>query len=109
LYYFRLDNTQLTVNLIDFPDAADLRVGEPVTYVFEVKNTGSNPLKINQVMTECDCLIPEFVSKEIIVGGSTRVEIQYIPQKNGEFSMNALLDANTAPPYTVLTMGGSVQ
>lgn len=108
-YYFRLDNTSLSRNLVDFPENVDLKIGEPTTYVFDVKNTGSNELRIKNILTECHCLVSNIESKIIDTGESTQVTIQFTPEKQGKFTKYAMIEANTAPPLTVLTIEGEVE
>jgi archaellum component FlaG (FlaF/FlaG flagellin family) len=108
-YYFRFDNTELTSSLVGLPDSENLQTGIGATYVFDIKNTGSNELRIENILTECECLISDIESKTIDAGESTKVTIQFTPENQGEFIKYAMIEANTAPPFTVMTIEGKVE
>ncbi|AGC77328.1 uncharacterized protein DUF1573 [Nonlabens dokdonensis] len=108
-YYFRLDNTTLAKNLVVAPENEEFQIGKASTYVFNVKNTGSKELRIENILTECECLISDIESQTIDAGESSKVTIQFTPENRGEFTKYAMIEANTAPPYTVMTIEGEVR
>lgn len=105
-YYFKTDKTELIAHLIDTSGKAG--INEPITYTYNVKNVGENPLKIEEVLTECDCLITDFKKDEISVGESTNISVTFKSTSKGEFEKNMLLVANTAPPFTVLKLKATI-
>ncbi|SDL52829.1 protein of unknown function [Catalinimonas alkaloidigena] len=50
-----------------------LAEGAPAT--FQLKNTGSKPLKIHQIRTNCACLTPKVTSQEVAPGQSTTLSV----------------------------------
>jgi hypothetical protein len=59
--------------------------GKPVYYYFEVKNTGSVPLKIDQVTASCGCTTPEWDKAAVPAGGTTRIKVGYNAASEGNF------------------------
>ena len=108
-YYFKFGNTDFSKILVESPEDHELNVGQTATYVFNLENTGTNDLNIENVLTECECLIPTIKSSTISSGESTKVYVQFTPEKQGKFIKYAIIEANTAPPLTVLTIEGEVK
>ncbi len=79
------------------------------TYDFILKNTGSNPLVIQNVVASCGCTTPEWTRQPIPAGGSGKITAIYDPKNYpGKFNKTLSVYANTKPPVTVLRIKGEV-
>jgi len=68
-------------------DFGKIPQGKPVHHNFEVRNKGSKPLKISNVMASCGCTTPEWEKdKDIAPGGSTTIRVGYNAAAEGPFN-----------------------
>jgi hypothetical protein len=51
--------------------------GDKVEHVFKFKNTGSNPLKINNVKPSCGCTTPDWTKDEVAPGAEGFVKVEF--------------------------------
>jgi hypothetical protein len=51
--------------------------GDKVEHVFKFKNTGSNPLKVNNVKPSCGCTTPDWTKDEVAPGGEGFVKVEF--------------------------------
>ena len=58
-------------------DFGKIKQGEPVTYSFEIKNTGSKPLVVENSWASCGCTTPEKITEPILPGASAKLKVQY--------------------------------
>jgi hypothetical protein len=77
--------------------------------VFEIKNTGDNPLIILDASTSCGCTGVTWPKKPVAPGDTARVQITYTPNARGRFSKSVDLYCNTVPPLTVLRLDGDIE
>ena len=49
----------------------------PQTYVFKFKNTGDEPLVIQQAMSSCGCTVPQYTKTPIKPGESGEISVTY--------------------------------
>jgi hypothetical protein len=81
--------------------------GRPATYTFEITNTGSEALKLENVQASCGCTTPEW-SKEAIAAGTTAViKVGYNAYAEGVFTKTVTIFYNTNQTKT-LTITGEV-
>ena len=66
-------------------DFGKIPQGKPVTHVFEVINTGSEPLQIENVQASCGCTTPKWDHDPIAPGGSKKITVGYNAAANGHF------------------------
>ena len=59
--------------------------GKPVYHYFELVNTGSKPIKLDNVHASCGCTTPEWSKDEIAPGASTRIKVGFNAATEGEF------------------------
>ena len=59
--------------------------GKPVTHIFEVVNTGKEPLQIENVQASCGCTTPEWSHDPIAPGASKKITVGYNAAVKGEF------------------------
>ncbi len=74
------NNTQVLTNLAlsepDF-DFGKIKKGDKVEHVYEVTNTGKNPLIISSVVPTCGCTVPEFTKDPIMPGQKGKVTLKF--------------------------------
>ena len=58
-------------------DFGKIKQGEPVTYSFEIKNTGNKPLVVENSWASCGCTTPEKINDPILPGATAKLKVQY--------------------------------
>jgi hypothetical protein len=80
------------------------------TYKFKFKNTGSNPLIIENATGSCGCTVPEYPKEPIAPGASAFITVEYSPGKQqGANTKTVTITANTEPKETLLTISANVE
>jgi uncharacterized protein DUF1573 len=59
--------------------------GKPVTYVFQVVNTGTTPLTLENVQASCGCTTPEWNHEAIPAGSADKIKVGYNAASEGVF------------------------
>ena len=59
--------------------------GKPVTYVFQVVNTGTTPLTLDNVQASCGCTTPEWNHEAIPAGSADKIKVGYNAASEGVF------------------------
>jgi len=59
--------------------------GKPVFYFFEVANTGTTPLKLDNVQASCGCTTPEWNREAIPAGSVDKIKVGYNAASEGVF------------------------
>jgi len=85
------DNLQLKESEHDF---AQIPQGKPVYYSFEISNTGSVALKLDDVHASCGCTTPEWSRDPIAPGGSAKIKVGYNAAAEGPFEKYITLTYN---------------
>jgi hypothetical protein len=81
--------------------------GRPAVYFFEIVNTGSSALKLDNVQASCGCTTPEWSRDPIEAGGTTRIKVGYNAYAEGPFTKTVTIIYNTNQTKT-LTISGEV-
>jgi hypothetical protein len=68
--------------------------GRPVTHDFEVVNTGSVPLVLENVQASCGCTTPEWSRDPIPPGGSQKITVGYNSAAEGPFDKSITIIYN---------------
>ena len=74
------NNTQVLTNLaLSEPefDFGKIKKGDQVEHVYEVTNTGKNPLIISSVVPTCGCTVPEFTKDPIMPGQKGKITLKF--------------------------------
>lgn len=66
-------------------DFSKIPQGKPVYTEFVLLNTGSTPLKLDNVHASCGCTTPEWSRDPIAPGASTRIKVGYNAAAEGAF------------------------
>lgn len=86
-----------------------LKEGEKVTHVFKYKNTGNNPLILEDVRPSCGCTSPEWTKDPIAPGQEGFIKVVYNSEgRPGEFHKTVTVIANTAAEVSLLKIEGNV-
>ena len=60
--------------------------GRPATYTFEITNTGSEPLRLENVQASWGCTTPEWSKEPIAPGASANIKVGYNAYAEGAFN-----------------------
>jgi len=66
-------------------DFGKIPQGKPVYYSFDIENTGTTPLKLDNVQASCGCTTPEWNHEAIPAGGSDKIKVGYNAAAEGTF------------------------
>ena len=66
-------------------DFGKIPQGKPVYYYFDIANTGTTPLKLDNVQASCGCTTPEWNREAIPAGGSDKIKVGYNAAAEGNF------------------------
>jgi hypothetical protein len=86
-------------------DFGKIQQGRPVTHLFEVTNTGKEPMRIENVQASCGCTTPEWSSEAINPGGSTTIKVGYNAASEGPFQKSVTIQYNGNQTKTILISG----
>src|SRR4030095_13302762 len=75
-------------------DFGKIPQGKPVYYYFEIVNTGSTPLKLDNVQASCGCTTPEWNREAIAAGGSDKIKVGYNAAAEGNFEKSITITYN---------------
>lgn len=81
--------------------------GRPVVTVFEVTNTGSTPLKLDNVQASCGCTTPVWSRDPIEAGATAKIQVGYNAYAQGPFTKMVTIIYNTNRTK-ILTISGEV-
>jgi hypothetical protein len=84
--------------------------GDKVNHTFKFKNTGSNPLKVENVKPSCGCTTPDWSREEIPAGGEGFVNVEFDSKgKTGVQKKSVTVTfVNTDPKNKMLQFSGEV-
>ncbi|MBL4715073.1 DUF1573 domain-containing protein [Sphingobacteriaceae bacterium AH-315-L07] len=86
-----------------------LTEGDKVTYVFEFKNTGPNPLIIKNARGSCGCTVPEWPREPIAPGESGNITVNYDSKnRKGIQDKTVSITANTDPQIIQLKIHAKI-
>ncbi|MFI5185859.1 MAG: DUF1573 domain-containing protein [Chitinophagales bacterium] len=66
-------------------DFGKIPQGKPVFYFFEIANTGTTALKLDNVQASCGCTTPEWNREPIPAGGADKIKVGYNAAAEGGF------------------------
>lgn len=89
-------------------DCGQVVFRHPVAAEFQMKNEGSKPLVINQVLKSCGCTSVEYPKNSIAPGDSFVVKTIYDAKQMGTFAKQLCLYSNASSDPFILTMRGKV-
>ena len=86
-------------------DFGKIAQGRPVYHVFEIVNTGKEPLKLENVQTSCGCTTPEWSTEPVAPGATTSVKVGYNAAAEGVFTKSITVVYNGNQTKTLLISG----
>ena len=88
-------------------DFGKIQQGRPVTHIFEIVNTGTEPLRLENVQASCGCTTPEWSHDAIQPGATSPIKVGYNAMADGSFTKSITILYNTNQTK-VLTITGTV-
>jgi hypothetical protein len=90
-------------------DFGKIDEGKKVEHVFEFKNTGENPLVLQDARASCGCTIPEYTKDTIAPGSVGQLKVIYdSANKEGQINKTVTVTANTEPATTDIKISAFV-
>ncbi|KAA0129181.1 DUF1573 domain-containing protein [Chryseobacterium sp. SN22] len=91
-------------------DFGKIKKGDKVQHVYEVINTGSNPLIISEVKPGCGCTAPDFTKDPIMPGKKGKITLHFDSTNfDGNVSKYADVFANVEKMPIKLTFTANIQ
>jgi hypothetical protein len=98
----KADPLQLKETSFDF---GKIPQGKPVTHVFIVSNTGTEPLILENVQASCGCTTPEWSRDAIPVGGTKEIKVGFNAATEGVFTKNITIFYNKGQVKSIVIKG----
>ncbi|SEM19542.1 DUF1573 domain-containing protein [Chryseobacterium taichungense] len=91
-------------------DFGKIKKGDKVEHVYEITNTGSNPLVISEVKPGCGCTAPDFTKEPIMPGKKGKITLHF-DSTNFDGNVNKYADvfANVEKAPIKLTFTANIQ
>lgn len=81
----------------------------PVSHTFTFTNTGSSPIVIERVTSDCGCTVPKYSSEPVRPKQTGTIEVVFDPMNyDGRFSKTVSVFSNNGKNRNMLTVTGSV-
>lgn len=91
-------------------DFGNIKKGDKVNHVYEVTNTGTNPLVISEVKPGCGCTAPEFTKEPILPGKKGKITLSFDSSSfDGAVQKYADVFANVEKAPIKLTFNANIQ
>jgi hypothetical protein len=87
----------------------NLHAGKTSEAVFILKNTGTNPLVIQQVESSCGCTVPDWEKQPIAAGKTTEIKVRITPEEKEYFHKTITVHCNTESGQVSLKIKGVVE
>ncbi|OJW95704.1 MAG: hypothetical protein BGO70_10655 [Bacteroidetes bacterium 43-93] len=72
-----------------------IKEGDVVKHVYHFKNTGTNPLLINNAVASCGCTVPSYPKEPVAPGGEGDITVQFNSHnKDGHQQKNIMIYSN---------------
>ncbi|MDP9961320.1 DUF1573 domain-containing protein [Chryseobacterium lathyri] len=102
-----LTSVALSENNFDF---GNIKKGDKVEHVYEITNTGKNPLVISEVKPGCGCTAPDFTKDPILPGKKGKITLHFDSSSfDGNVQKYADVFANVDKAPIKLTFTANIQ
>lgn len=106
-------SSNLPLTSVDFYEEShnfgEIKEGEKVKHTFRFKNSGANPLKVENVKASCGCTASDYTKEEVAPGAEGFVEVEFdSSNKNGIIRKTVTFTANMEPRNKILSFTGEV-
>jgi len=89
-------------------DYGTIRKNSKGSCEFVFKNTGDQPLVLDNVKTSCGCTVPTWPKKTILPGKSGTIKVVYNTKKTGTFNKTITVMSNAKTDPVELSINGTV-
>jgi len=79
--------------------------GRPVIHVFEIINTGKDPLMLENVQASCGCTTPEWSREAIAPGATAPIKVGYNAYADGHFNKTVTIYYNNGRTKALIISG----
>ncbi len=79
--------------------------GRPVIHVFEIINTGKEPLLLENVQASCGCTTPEWSREPIAPGATSPIKVGYNAYAEGQFNKTVTIFYNNGQTKALIISG----
>ena len=79
--------------------------GRPVIHVFEITNTGKEPLLLENVQASCGCTTPEWSREPIAPGAAASIKVGYNAYAEGQFNKTVTIFYNNGQTKALIISG----
>jgi len=86
-------------------DFGKIPQARPVTYVFEIVNTGAVPLKLENVQASCGCTTPQWSKEDIAPGATSKITVGYNAYAEGPFEKTITIQYNQSQTKLLVIKG----
>ncbi|HVM86631.1 MAG TPA: DUF1573 domain-containing protein [Puia sp.] len=86
-------------------DFGKIPQGRPATYVFEIVNTGTEPLILENVQASCGCTTPEWSKAPIAAGSTAPIKVGYNAYAEGHFNKTVTIFYGNHQTKTLMITG----
>lgn len=86
-------------------DFGKIPQGRPVTYVFEIVNTGTTPLLLENVQASCGCTTPQWSKEAIEPGATSKINVGYNAYAEGAFEKTITIQYNQSQTKILVIKG----
>lgn len=87
-----------------------IKKGDKVEHIYEVTNTGTNPLIISQVKPGCGCTVPDYTKDPILPGQKGKITLKFDSGNfDGLVNKQAEVFANVEKAPIMLTFSADIQ
>lgn len=87
-----------------------IKKGDKVEHVYEITNTGANPLVISEVKPACGCTVPDYTKDPILPGQKGKITLKFDSASfDGLVSKQAEVYANVDKAPIVLSFSADIQ
>ena len=101
--------TTLALSEANF-DFGKLKKGDHVEHIYEVTDTGTNPLIISQVKPGCGCTVPDYTKDPILPGQKGKITLKFDSTNfDGLVNKQAEVYANVEKAPIVLTFSADIE
>lgn len=91
-------------------DFGTIKQGDSKEHVFKFKNTGNEPLVIEDAKGSCGCTVPQYPKEAIAPGATGEIQVKFNSAgKSNQQQKTVTLTANTEPVQTILTIKAFVE
>ena len=91
-------------------DFGKMKKGDQKEHVYEVTNTGENPLIISQVKPGCGCTVPDYTKEPILPGQKGKITLKFDSSSfDGLVNKQAEVYANVEKAPIVISFSADIQ